>query len=313
MKNLIVLFIIGVFLAACSGKAKQGSLADVDKDIHAPVPGFDHIVWIVLENQDYQSVIGNKDMPFLNDLASMNVLLRQYASVSHPSLPNYIALIAGDTYGIKSDCIDCFLKNTSLPDLLEKSGHTWKTYQEDMPSACFLGNDRLYVQKHNPFVYFDSIRLNSERCKRSVVPLAELDQDLASRALPDFAFISPNLCHSGHNCSLHQVDDWLNLLVSKLTNSPALGKNSLIAITFDEGDEKKASTCCGAGQTAGGHVATIILSPLAKPGFTDDTSLSHYSLLKTVLLAWRLPDLGVTSQASVLPITAPWDEVEARR
>ena len=125
------------------------------------VPNFDHIAIIILENQDYQTILGNEKTPFLNKLASQNVSLTNFFAVTHPSLPNYIALISGDTQGIKKDCSDCFINQTNLADLIENSGRTWKTYQEDMPSACYIGNAKPYYQKHNPFIYFDSIRLTN--------------------------------------------------------------------------------------------------------------------------------------------------------
>ncbi len=128
------------------------------------IPSFDHIVIIVFENKEYGTVIGNSDMPNFNRLANDYTLLTQFYAVRHPSLPNYLAMIGGDTFGITSDCNTCFVSAPSLPDLIEASGRTWKTYQEDMPESCFLGDKANYVQKHNPFVYFDAIRLNASRC-----------------------------------------------------------------------------------------------------------------------------------------------------
>src|SRR5918995_22111 len=138
------------------------------------VPNFGHIAIIMFENKEFGSVIGNPLMPTYNRLAREYTLLTQYYAIRHPSLPNYIALMGGDTFGIDTNCNDCFIDAPSLPDLIEASGRTWKTYQEDMPEPCFLGSTHLYAQKHNPFVYFDPIRLNPERCIRSVVPLTQL-------------------------------------------------------------------------------------------------------------------------------------------
>ena len=270
------------------------------------VPPFEHILWIVLENRSYQSVIGNADMPALNRLAKENVLLSHYMAVRHPSLPNYLALIGGDTFNVVNDCTDCFIDHTSLPDLIEQSGRTWKTYQEDMPSPCYVGNKGLYVQKHNPFIYFDPIRLDPARCQRSVAPLSQLTADLQTGQMPDFAFITPNLCHDGHNCGLKEVDQWLQGMAEELQNAAALGNQYLLVITFDEGALTDHQTCCGLGRQAGGQVATVLISPLAHKGFEDDTPLSHYSLLKTVLQAWNLPGLGMTEDAATEAITAPW-------
>jgi hypothetical protein len=272
----------------------------------AQIPNFDHIVLMVLENRDYADVIGSSHMPHLNALAKQNVLLSNYFAVRHPSLPNYIALVSGSTQNISSDCTDCFVDQPNLADLIEAGGRTWKAYLEDMPSPCFVGDEGSYAQKHNPLIYFDSVRLNAARCQNSIVPMTQLDSDLAANTLPSFSFIMPNMCNSAHDCSLETADNWVNDMVAKLQASPAFGENTLIAITFDEGDKKNTGSCCGLGNEAGGQVATMLISPMAKRGFEDGTPYSHYSLLKTILVAWGLPDLGQTQQAETQAIIAPW-------
>ena len=270
------------------------------------IPTFEHIALIVLENRDYQEVLGSKAMPQLNSLAKENVLLSNYFAIQHPSLPNYIALVSGSPQKINNDCKDCFVNQPNLADSIEAAGKTWKTYQEDLPSPCFIGNSKPYYQKHNPFIYFDSIRLNSTRCEQSIVPLTQLTKDLASGQFPNFAFIMPNICNSGHDCSAQTSDQWVSALVNQLQASPSFGQNSLIIITFDEADSHNTASCCGLGQEAGGQVFTILISPLAKAGFVDPTPYSHYSLLKTILMSWNLSALGNTKQSETQPILLPW-------
>ncbi|MCX6080693.1 MAG: hypothetical protein NTW32_14260 [Chloroflexi bacterium] len=270
------------------------------------IPNFDHIVLIVLENRGYQKVIGSQSMPYLNSLARQNVLLTNYFAVRHPSLPNFLALVSGSTQNVTKDCKSCFFDQPTLPDLIEASGRSWKTYQEDLPSPCFVGDASPYFQKHNPFIYFDAIRLNPERCQRSIVPLTSLDADLNANQLPNFAFIMPNICNSGHDCPAETSDAWVKALVTRLQAAPALGKNSLIIITFDEGDDQDQGTCCDLGSQSGGQVATVLLSARARPGLEDGTAYSHYSLLKTILAAWSLPELANTQLPGSQPLVAPW-------
>jgi phosphatidylinositol-3-phosphatase len=272
------------------------------------VPNFEHIVMIVLENHDYEEIIGNPNMPNLNALAKKFVLMTNNYAIRHPSLPNYIALMSGDTQGITKDCNDCFVDATNLADVIEASGRTWKAYIESMPSPCYVGNTKLYAMRHNPLIYFDSVRLNPERCQANDVPLPQLDADLANNVLPNFSFIMPDMCNSGHDCSLEVTDRWVGNMVSKLQSSDALGGNSLIIVTFDEGNDKNTASCCGLANKAGGRIATVLISPQAKPGFTDGTPISHYGLLKTILTAWKLPDLGKTSASETQPIIAPWQK-----
>jgi phosphatidylinositol-3-phosphatase len=321
MKKLLVFTtLLGLLLASCtpaspiSGKPVSNASAAAlqarvaSKPAAAPaaigIPNFEHIVLIMLENRDYQTVMDGTQMPLLATIAQQNVLLSNYFAVTHPSLPNYIALMSGSTQGITSDCTNCFVNQPNLADEIEASGRTWKAYLEGMPSPCFAGDSGSYAQKHDPLIYFDSIRLNTARCDRSILPLTSLDGDLANKTLPNFSYIMPNLCNSGHDCSAATADKWVNGMVNKLQAAPALGNNSLIIIAFDEGSGKSTAGCCGLPSPAGGQVAVVLISPTALPDMSDNTPYSHYSLLKTILTAWSLPALGNTAQAQA--ITAPW-------
>jgi len=269
------------------------------------VPNFKRIVIIVFENKEFGTVIGNPQMPNFNKLASEYTLLTQYYAVTHPSLPNYIALIGGDTFGILSDCNDCYVNGQSLPDLIEASGRTWKTYQEDMPEPCFLGDTNIYAQKHNPFIYFDLVRLAAERCERSIVPFSVLQTDIETDSLPNFIFVTPNLCNDAHDCGLDVADAWMTDLLGRLV--PALDatrESYLLVLTFDEG--QGTHSCCGLPPLAGGRVATVFYSPLVRNGFEDSTPYTHYSLLKTISEAWGLPYLGHAAEDNNMLITAPW-------
>jgi phosphatidylinositol-3-phosphatase len=269
------------------------------------VPNFGHIAIIMFENKEFGSVIGNPQMPIYNQLAREYTLLTQYYAIMHPSLPNYIALMGGDTFGIDTNCNDCFIDAPSLPDLIEASGRTWKTYQEDMPEPCFLGSTHLYAQKHNPFIYFDPIRLNPERCARTVVPLTALQTDIAANALPNFMFIKPNICNDSHDCPLSVSDAWLSKLLATLIPAlDATGQSYFVAMLFEEGQGEH--TCCGLPEPGGGRVPMVIYSPEVQNGFEDPTPYTHYSLLKTISESWGLPFLGHAAEPNHVLITAPW-------
>jgi phospholipase C len=269
------------------------------------IPDFGHIVIIIFENREFGLVIDNPNMPTYNRFARGGTLLTQYYAPTHPSLPNYLALIGGDTFGVTSDCNDCFINAPSLPDPIETSGRTWKTYQEDLPEPCFIGDRYPYAQKHDPFIYFDPIRMDEARCKRSIVPLTDLEADMNNGTLPDFAFIVPNLCNSGHDCNLGVVDAWLARLMENLLPAlSATGEPYLVVLTWDEG--QGSHSCCGLPAEAGGRVATVLISPQAKSGFEDDTPYTHYSLLKTIAESWGLPYLAHAADDSNVLIERPF-------
>ncbi len=267
------------------------------------MPDFSHVIVFIMENKEYSSVIGNPQMTFFNSLADKYTLLTHYDATAHPSLPNYISLVGGDTLGISSDCNTCWVNGTNLADLIEAKGLTWRTYQEDMPSACYLGNTTLYAQRHDPFIYFDDIRTNKARCQNDIVPLTWLNADLASNKLPNFSFIVPNLCNSSHDCSASVADAWLKTWVTKVMDSPAYDKNTLIVLTWDEG--QGSQTCCGF-SSGGGRVATVLVSPLVRQNYQDNTPYTHYSLLKTIAESWGLQQLGHAADSQISPITAPF-------
>lgn len=174
-----------------------------------------------------------------------------------------------------------------------------------MPEPCFLGDRYPYAQKHNPFIYFDPIRLDEPRCKTHVLPLTALQGDLNAQSLPNFAFIVPNLCYSGHDCKLDLVDAWLKDMVDRLLPVlEATGKPYLLVLTWDEG--QGTHSCCDLPPLAGGRVATVLISPQAKHGFEDDTPYTHYSLLKTVSQAWGLEYLGHAADESNVLIEKPF-------
>jgi acid phosphatase len=252
------------------------------------VPAFSHIFIIVMENKEFDRIIGSADAPYLNSLAARYGLATQYYALTHPSLPNYLALIGGSIFGNPSNCIDCFFNAPNLADQIEASGRTWKSYQESMPRPCTLGDAYPYAQRHNPFVYFDNIRLNTARCLAHVVPFTEFVDDLARGTLPHYVWITPDLCHDMHDCDVATGDAWLAQVVPSILDSTAYRNNGVLFITWDEGST--TAGCCGV--AAGGRIVTLVLSPLGKPSFQSAIPTTHYSLLRTVEDAWGLAPLG---------------------
>jgi acid phosphatase len=254
----------------------------------APVPAFKHIFVVVLENKAYERVLGNDQAPYLNTLARQYGLAANYYAILHPSLPNYLALTGGDTFGITSDCTDCTVAQPNLVDQLEAAGKSWKAYMEGMPRPCFVGDDGdLYRQKHNPFIYYDDVRTNPARCAR-IVPFTQFAADARANTLPDFVWITPDMCNDTHDCPLSAGDTWLKTWVPAILDTPAWQDNGVLFITFDEG--QGAGGCCQ--NAAGGRIATLVISPLVRPGFRSDVPYTHYALLRTIEAAWGLPPLG---------------------
>jgi phosphatidylinositol-3-phosphatase len=284
LAGLLLTFTFGALRAGASHAVGRPGVLAPD----APVPAFKHIFVIVLENKEYERVLGSDQAPYLNHLAQQYGLATNYYGIRHPSLPNYLALIGGDTFGVASDCTDCTIAQPNLVGQLEAAGKSWKAYMEDMPRPCFVGdNGDLYRQKHNPFIYFDDVRTNPARCGR-IVPFTQFAADARANSLPDFVWITPNMCNDTHDCPLGAGDAWLQAWVPAILGSPAWKDNGALFITFDEG--KGDGGCCQ--DAAGGRIATLVISPLVRPGFRSEVPYTHYSLLRTIEAAWGLPPLG---------------------
>jgi phosphatidylinositol-3-phosphatase len=258
------------------------------------IPPFSHIFIIVMENEAIDQIIGNtRSAPYINSLAQQYAVAANYYGTTHPSLPNYISLISGDTQGITKNCNECFVAAPNIVDQIEAAGKSWKAYMEDMPSSCFVGDaGELYRQKHNPFIYFDNIRNNPARCAK-IVPFTQFDADLQAGTLPDYIWITPNMCNSIHDCSLKTGDDWLQTWVTKILDTPAWQQDGVLFLTFDESKASDGSNCCT--YAKGGHLLTIVISPLAKPAYQSQVAYDHYSLLRTIEHAWGMPLLGKAS------------------
>lgn len=254
----------------------------------AGTPVYDHIFLIVMENHSFSQVIGNPAAPYINGLAGSGAVGGAYKAVGYPSLPNYLALTGGSTFGINSDCTSCWVAAPNLADRVDSSGRTWKAYMEGMPSACYIGSAGSYAQKHNPFVYYDSIRLNAGRCAQ-VVPYTSLAADLASAATtPSLAWITPDGCHDMHDCSVAAGDAWLAAEVPVLLGSPAFtGQHSLLLIVWDEDDH-----------SSGNQVPLIAVGSRVRAGYFSSTSANHYSLLRTIEDSWGLAPLALENSSA---------------
>jgi hypothetical protein len=269
------------------------------------MPTFSRVVVIVMENKGYKQIVGSPDAPYLNGLIAQYGLATKFYATRHPSLPNYLALTGGSTFGVHRDCTDCSVgKRKNIVDQLEEGGVSWKAYMSSMPSPCYQGPDTdLYVHRHNPFLYYDDVAQDPERCNK-VVPLDELATDIQSGTLPTFVWITPNLCEDTHDCPVSAGDQFLSDQVPALLDN--LGPSGALFITFDESKDKDKSGCCGG--VEGGHIATVVAGPGVAPGTIVGTPLDHYSMLQTIEDGLGLPRLrkaNCTCTPSMGPFFSP--------
>jgi hypothetical protein len=240
-----------------------------------PPNGYDHVIWVWMENKAYSSVVGSGNAPYENSLANSCGLATNYHATTHPSLPNYIAATSGDYWGIADDNGPGShpLAVPSIYSQVRAAGKTWRDYEESATGNCPLSSSGQYAVKHDPAPYYTGVRTD---CQSWDMPLGtttsgNLRNDLNNNTLPDYAFITPNLCNDTHDCSVATGDAWLQNWLPLIFASPAYqaGRTALI-LTWDENDG-----------SAGNQIPAIVVSPSTVPGTRSSTAFNHYSLLKT--------------------------------
>lgn len=275
MKALVLL----VFAAVCA---------------NAVTNKWDKIFVIMFENHGYNQVQGNS---YWTSIMKDSFQLVNYHGVTHPSQPNYVAMIAGSYFTCTSDS-NCNLKQSNLADLIEGKRLTWRSYQENyVPGAngdCNLATsiNSEYYRKHNPFMSFTDITSNLTRCQY-IVTETQFQTDVQKNALPDFSFYTPNIDNDSHDQSLDYSGQYLtNWLAKYYTPYTASGKafaNTLFMVTFDEDEGSE-----------GNHVVAFFRGPGATPGKSQNTttSYSHYSFTRFIEDNWSLGSLGTNDATS---------------
>ncbi|HET6316704.1 MAG TPA: alkaline phosphatase family protein [Chloroflexota bacterium] len=274
MSNFRPALLLVALVSAGTPAAAQGVVVPVPLcgTRPTPPPVWDHVVWIWFENHSYGDIIGSHDAPFMNKrLARGCGLATNYHSFTHPSLPNYIAATSGlalDALGpLRDNCNATGNCHTGAPSIFS-AAPSWGAYAESMPRPCthwFFGS---YAASHNPAVYYR----NLADCGQHALNLAALWRDLDADRLPAFVFVTPNLCHSMHSCSVGSGDGWLRHVIYRLAASPAYQRGTMaVVVTFDESATDDSSE----------HIATLVVSPSTPPRTRSAKAFTHYSLLRT--------------------------------
>ncbi len=222
------------------------------------IPSFTHVFYIMMENTGVAQLVGNTaNASFVNQMISSYGYDNNYYGVTHTSLPNYVAAISGNNWNSYTDDPTQTFDHTNLVDQLVASHISWKGYMEDLPYAGYAGyywnpaygaattpSQALYVLKHDPFMLFTDIASNPQLAD-NVVPLTQLTTDLNSNNVPQFVWISPNVCNDMHggapDCPysnpggiIKDGDNFLNQWVTAILSSKAWTGDSVIFITWDE-------------------------------------------------------------------------------
>ena len=221
---------------------------------------------LVVENHSLAQM--RHGMPWTFHQAKRFAYARDYHAIRHPSLPNYLAITGGSTFGVADDHppADHPVGGRSVFGQALARGGTAGVYAETMPRRCTVSDSGRYAVRHNSWTYFTDER---SQCRRFDRPMSALAEDAAAGDLPDAGMVVPNTCHDAHDCSLAVADRWMKRTIRTLKAGPDWTSGRLaIVVTADEDDRH-----------SGNRVLTVVLHPSLHGRVVRDR-LTHYSLTR---------------------------------
>lgn len=272
---------------------------------------FQRVVIVMLENSTRANVMAN---PYMNALRQQGVFLSNSYGVTHSSQPNYIHAVAGDSFGLFNDTpgyVQWIYSSplnpvTSIVDLLEAQGLSWKAYAEDLPAGYVqaavagfpntippdVGN---FARKHVPFLSFPNI-INQPTRAANIVDAAQFAADLAAGNLPCFSWYTPNLINDGHTLSPGEshldpkdrdrhtnIDNIADFLTRFLGPHPItkFPPETLVVITFDEAYPYHDPY----------GIYSLLIGDMLPAGSVRTEPYNHYSLLRSIEVNFGLGSL----------------------
>jgi phosphatidylinositol-3-phosphatase len=247
------------------------------------------VLVVIEENHTLEEM--RQGMPFLSELSHRYGYATHWSAITHPSEPNYLAIVGGSTFGIRDDGppwdhADDVGDAPSVFDQALAAGRTATTYAESMPDNCDPNQeaqDPAYAVRHNPWVFFSAGRA---ACLAHDVSLEPFAGDAARNALPDVGLLVPNLDHDAHDGSLATADTWLeDQLTSVLRSSDFTSGRLVVIVTADEDD-----------RSGDNRVLTSVLTPALSHEVVD-VPLTHYSLTRFIAQVIGVEPLGEGARA----------------
>jgi phosphatidylinositol-3-phosphatase len=285
-------------VAAAAGLA-AAALLPAGAASAAAIPRFSHVVIVIMENKNYNAIIGRRDeAPYINGLAASGAVFSNSFAVTHPSQPNYLALFSGSTQGVTNDsCPKTFKNVPNLGAELLKAGLSFAGYSESMPSARYTGCSHGiplfgYTRSHNPWVDFTNVPAASN------LTFASFPKDYAR--LPAVSIVVPNECHDMHSCPRDNGDRWIKANIGGYAQW-ARAHNSLLIVTWDEDGTILEIPLLGGGDN--NKVPTIFYGAHVRPGAYSE-HVTHYRILRTLEDMYGLGHAGASAGAA--PITNVW-------
>jgi len=294
-------------VAGASGSSVAATVCNASGVERAAPSTVKHLIVILFENENSDSVIGSLQAPYISSLASQCAVATAYQdecfSGNLVSLPHYLALTSGSNCntGLErsgNGCItndgDASTHRLTTPSIFNQVA-SWRSYQEGMPGACAQRSGGRYAAKHNPAAYYASLSdcsandlsipaLNCDPCAKATACSGTLDnafvRDLQADTLAALTFITPTLDNDMHDGTVTQGDNWTYTYLPLIFASPAYTRGEVVVQLL--WDEQTTSTF-------GGPIPNVFISPYVTAGTTSSVAINHFSVLRSWELALGIP------------------------
>ncbi|KAJ5601230.1 hypothetical protein N7510_010764 [Penicillium lagena] len=274
---------------------------------------FKKVLHVVFENQVYDWTMSD---PYWLLLATRGKLLTNTHGITHPSLPNYAAILAGDFFGLADE--DFYnIDTTTIYDLLDERDISYGTYIEWYdPIATHRGeNDcnnyifngpidntnpvwwaQVYRRLDVPALLFKTYTSKYDRCAKLYDANNTFAEHVMMHQLPEYSFYVPDMIHNAHDPMsdsdyVHQPQTagyWLNSFLD-LYLPELMAQGTLVVATFDEATWPNDSDDF---PNNNNHIVTMLFGAGITPNTKDHTYMTTYGLLRGTIQNFGLGSLG---------------------
>ncbi len=276
---LVLAVLAGLLAGGCGGQTTAAPPA-----ARAAAPKVTKLLVFVEENHSLAQM--KKGMPYTFGLAKKYGYATRYRAITHPSLPNYLAIAGGKTYGVQDDADPAAhrLAGRSVFGQALARGRSAALYAQSMPTRCATSSSDPYAVKHNPWAYFVRERRG---CRAHDLPMGRFAGDVKAGTLPRVGMVIPDLDHDAHDGTLKKADTWFRSAMSKVFAGPDWRSGHLaVVLTADEDD-----------RAHGNRVLTVVIHR-SQRNHVVEKRLDHYSLTRLYDEVAHLPYLNRAGRAT---------------
>ncbi|MEO6510845.1 MAG: alkaline phosphatase family protein [Nocardioides sp.] len=239
---------------------------------------------VIGENHSFSQM--KDEMPYTFGLAESYGYATAYYALAHPSLPNYLVIAGGSTFGVVDDD-DPSAHPVSGPSVFGRAlanGGTAAVFNDAMTTPCQRDNDGTYAVRHNPWTYFVD---EASQCETYDLPMSAFDEAVATGRLPTAGMVVPDLVHDAHDAPLSGTDVWFHALMDKVFAGPDWASGHLAVVLTADEDEGSDNN----------RVLTVVIHP-SQSHHVVSTRLDHYSLSRLYAEVEHAAPLGQAGDAT---------------